>query len=288
MRNGSSIRSSAADATGAEIDKAGLEFAGADGHRPPLALIDGWPLTVASLDETVQAIIGRAMRSENFTVNTLNLDHLVKLRKSATFRTAYRQATIVTADGAPIVWLARRQGATVERTTGADLVVPLVLEAARCQLPVYLFGSSDTVLANSGAALQAMTDGKLTICGAVSPPQGFDPNGPAADAAIDAMRTAGARLVFVALGAPKQEIFAARAMAAEVGAGLICIGAALDFIGGAQIRAPRLLQHYGLEWAWRLATNPRRLAMRYAQCAVVLADLAIVKPVMARSRRRPG
>jgi exopolysaccharide biosynthesis WecB/TagA/CpsF family protein len=251
----------------------------AGGSAAPLASIDGWALTTASPDETIRTIIARARNAESFTVNTLNLDHLVKLRRDERFRAAYRSATIVTADGAPIVWLARRQGARVQRTTGADLVVPLVIEAARHQLPVYLFGTSDEVLEKCGAALREMTGGALNICGAVSPPQGFDANGPAADAAIAAMRAAGARLVFVALGAPKQEIFAARALAAELGAGLVCIGAALDFIVGAQTRAPTVFQTYGMEWAWRLATNPRRLGMRYAQCAMVMADLAVVRPL---------
>jgi exopolysaccharide biosynthesis WecB/TagA/CpsF family protein len=289
MRNGSWFASSAQPGRPCTVP----ETARADCHTAllaePLALIDGWPLNAGSPVQTVRAIIGRAQRSESFTVNTLNLDHLVKLRRDATFRAAYRHATIVTADGAPIVWLARRQGAIIERTTGADLVVPLVREAARTQLPVYLFGSSPDVLTKSSAALQALTGGTLKICGVASPPQGFDPNGPAADAAIAAMRTAGARLVFVALGAPKQEIFAARALAAEIGAGMLCIGAALDFIAGAQVRAPQVLQRFGLEWAWRLATNPRRLALRYAQCAAVMVDLAVVKPLQVRfGRRSPG
>jgi exopolysaccharide biosynthesis WecB/TagA/CpsF family protein len=256
------------------------------GQSKALAMIDGWGVTTASPDEAIRTIIARAQTGESFTVNTLNLDHLVKLRQDAGFRAAYGDASIVTADGAPIVWLARRQGAQVERTTGADLVVPLVIEAARHQLPVYLFGTSEEVLEKCAAALHNLTDGTLTICGASSPSLGFDVTGPAADAAIVAMRQAGARLVFVALGAPKQEIFAARAMAAELGAGLICIGAALDFIAGAQIRAPLVLRTSGLEWAWRLATNPRRLAMRYARCALVLAELVVVRPVRDRLAKR--
>ena len=248
----------------------------------PLAVIDGWAVTVASLDDAVGTIVARASQGQSFTVNTLNLDHLVKLRQDADFRSAYRAASIVTADGAPIVWLARRQGAHVERTTGADLVVPLVIEAACHRLPIYLFGTSDEVLKKCAAALHKLTGGTLIICGAVSPAQDFDPGGPAADAAITAMRHAGARLVLVALGAPKQEIFAARAMAAELGAGMVCIGASLDFIGGAQLRAPRMLRVAGLEWVWRLATNPRRLAMRYARCAGLLSELVIVRPLRQR------
>ncbi len=255
-------------------------------NSTPLASIDGWDLTAASPDETIRSIIARARNGKSFTVNTLNLDHLVKLRRDTNFRAAYRSATIVTADGAPIVWLARRQGATIERTTGADLVVPLLKEAARHRLPVYLFGTSDEVLAKCRTALHKLTDGTLEICGAVAPPQGFDCTGPAADEAIAAIRTSGARLVLVALGAPKQEIFAARAQAAEIGAGLISIGAALDFIVGAQTRAPQIFRTFGLEWAWRLATNPRRLGVRYAQCAILMADLVVIQPLRDKFTNR--
>jgi exopolysaccharide biosynthesis WecB/TagA/CpsF family protein len=254
----------------------------------PLATVDGWGLTVATPADTIGAIVKRAVNAEDFNVFTLNLDHLVKLRRDPAFRKAYAAASIVTADGAPIVWLARRQGAAaVVRTTGADLVEPLVLEAARHTLPVYLFGTTDEVLAKSAAALRAQAEAHgltLDICGMSSPPYGFDPAGPVADAAIAAIRASGARLVFVALGAPKQELFAAHALGSAGlsdgnGAGFVCIGAALDFIVGHQTRAPGFLRKTGLEWAWRLATNPRRLGMRYAECAAVLADIAVVKPL---------
>jgi exopolysaccharide biosynthesis WecB/TagA/CpsF family protein len=252
----------------------------------PLALIDGWGLTMATPDEAIGAIIVGARRSESFSVTTLNLDHLVKLRRDATFRSAYRRASIVTADGAPVVWLARSQGVKVERTTGADLVVPLMIAAAHHKVPVYLFGSSEEVLQKSASALRTITGGTLNICGVAAPEQGFDASGPGADAAIAAIQAVGARIVLVALGAPKQEIFAARGVAAATGAGFVCIGAALDFISGAQTRAPRLLRTYGLEWAWRLATDPRRLTKRYLLCVGLLIDLVIVQPLRQKLPRR--
>ena len=86
-------------------------------------------------------------------------------------------------------------------------------------------------------------------------------------------------MCFVALGAPKQEIFAARAVARGVQVGFVCIGAALDFLVGAQVRAPAIMQTFGLEWLWRLASDPGRLAKRYALCAIVLAEIALVAPV---------
>lgn len=240
-----------------------------------LARVDGWGINLANLAEAVTATADAAERAEPAAVFTLNLDHLVKLRTSASFRRAYREARFVTADGAPVARLARSQSHAIERTTGADMVLPLAEEAARRGLPVYLFGSSPEVLGIAGRRLADNTEGRLSIAGSYSPAMGFDPESAAADAAIERIARSGARICFVALGAPKQEVLAARAVAKGVPVVFVCIGAALDFIAGAQVRAPGLLQRHGLEWLWRLATNPRRLTARYAQCALLYAKLLV-------------
>ncbi len=250
-----------------------------DTALPALATIDGWPITIANQRQAVDAIAGAARKGESFAAFTLNLDHLVKLRHEPRFRHAYRSARFITADGAPVARLASMQGARIERTTGADLVVPLAEEAARQSIPVYLFGSSAEVLARAGRDLAGRTDFNLDIAGTFAPEQGFDPEGPESDAALDRIAASGARLCFVALGAPKQEVFAARAVEKGVRVGFVCIGAALDFLAGAQLRAPATMQNNGMEWLWRLFTNPRRLAGRYARCALVLADLVFLAPL---------
>jgi exopolysaccharide biosynthesis WecB/TagA/CpsF family protein len=164
-------------------------------------------------------------------------------------------------------------------------------EAARGGLPVYLFGTTAGVLEAASRELDRRCGDGLSIAGAQSPAPGFDPEGAEAEAAIEEIAASGARLCFVALGAPKQELFAARAKAKGVKCGFVCIGAALDFLAGRQRRAPRAMQKLNLEWLWRLATNPRRLAWRYAQCALVLADIALARPLHARLpgfRKRPA
>lgn len=259
--------------------KHGIEPGGASAS---LARVDGWGINTANMAEAVRRTIDAAKRGEGFAVVTLNLDHLVKLRRNDGFRRAYAAARIVTADGAPVAALARLQNRSIERTAGADLLVPLVEAAAEAGLAIYLYGSRDDVLARAGRALAGRCEGRLDIVGSSAPGADFDPTGPEADAAIARIKASGARLVLLALGAPKQEIFAARAVEQGVHAGFVCIGAALDFIVGAQVRAPELMQRHGLEWLWRLATNPRRLAARYAQCALLLADLTLVDPVRQR------
>src|SRR5260370_24054321 len=106
----------------------------------------------------------------------------------------------------------------------------------------------------------------LEVAGYYAPGADFDPYSSEADFAINSIRASGAKLCFVALGAPRQELFAARCLDQLNGTGLLCIGAALDFIAGTQNRAPSLTQKVGLEWAWRMLPEPRRLGPRYAGC----------------------
>jgi exopolysaccharide biosynthesis WecB/TagA/CpsF family protein len=93
----------------------------------------------------------------------------------------------------------------------------------------------------------------------------------------------GARLCFVSLGAPKQEIVAAALSIRCTDVGFLCVGAALDFIAGDAMRAPVWVQRAGCEWLWRLALDPRRLALRYLASAHVLALMALgVNPIPSK------
>ncbi len=242
----------------------------------PLALIDTQPINIATQTDVLGRISARMKAGLGFTLFTLNMDHLVKRRGDEKFRAAYDRATFVTADGAPIVALARRQGAKLERTTGADMVWPVCELAARDGIPVYFFGSSKESLDAASVELKAKYP-SLDIRGMESPPMGFDPSSKEADAYGQRIVASGAKLCFVLLGAPKQELFSDRMWMRYPRLGFLCVGAAVDFISGQQKRAPVLMQKLNLEWAWRLMTNPGRLAMRYAKCAALLTDLAMPK-----------
>jgi exopolysaccharide biosynthesis WecB/TagA/CpsF family protein len=243
----------------------------------PVVMIDNCAINLPGMADAVRRIVDAAKQGDSFTLFTLNLDHLVKLRGDAAFRAAYARATFVSADGAPVVSLAKRAGARLERTTGADLVLPLAEAAARERLPVYLFGATPRSLSLAARRLRERFPA-LAIAGMESPRMGFDPTGADAAAASDRIAASGAKLVLVALGAPKQELFADFAARRHAGAGYLCVGAAIDFISGEQTRAPRLFQAMRLEWAWRLLSDPRRLALRYGRCALLLAELVLRQP----------
>ena len=239
-------------------------------------LVDGRDLSInhASFDSLINAVTARLRVGEGFSVATLNLDHLVKLRESVAFRDAYVATDFVVADGNPIVWLSRLAGRRVELVPGSELVMPLCALTARLSVPVALYGSDAATLTAVAGRLEALHPG-LRVVWQKAPPFGFDPAGPDATRDAVAIGASGARLCFIALGAPRQEIFAVRARSLAPACGFVSIGAGLDFIVGAQIRAPVWMQRLALEWFWRLLGNPRRLAGRYAACAVLLPRLVV-------------
>ncbi len=217
----------------------------------------------------------RMTAGRGFAIATLNLDHAVKLRHLPAFRDAYRAHTHVTADGNPVVWVERLAGRRVELVPGSDLVLPLARVAAEAGKGVAFVGSSPEALDRAGAHLMENVEG-LTVACKIAPAYGFDPDGPEADEIARRLAADTALgLVFLALGAPKQEIFAARLAKAAPHLGIASVGAGLDFLAGEQTRAPRVVRRFAMEWLWRLLRDPGRLAGRYARCAAVLPGMGL-------------
>ena len=225
----------------------------------------------------------RLSRGQGFALATINVDHLQRLAEDAAFRRAYAAQDLVCADGNPIVWLSRLAGSPVQLAPGSDLVLPLAAEAAGLGLPVALIGSSEESLALAARAMQDRVPG-LTVALTHVPGFPFDPDGEEGAQIIDRIRASGARLCFLALGAPRQERFAIRARDALGTVGFASIGAGLDFLSGHQKRAPRLVRQARMEWLWRALSNPRRLALRYAKGFTILPGHAVA----ALRQRRSG
>ena len=238
------------------------------------ASVAGVRINLTSLSLAISALLRDAEAGQGFTLFTLNLDHVVKLRRGAAFREAYERATYVTADGWPIVWLAHRAAPRLHRAAGADLVEPLCEVAARHAIALYFIGPGEASRHAAIAILRQRYPG-LQIAGAESPAVSTGGNTPEASVLAERIVKSGARICLVSLGAPKQELLAAELSARCPAVGFICVGAALDFISGQTRRAPHWMRRSGLEWFWRLACEPRRLAKRYGNCAYVFALLAL-------------
>ena len=220
----------------------------------------------AALEHELRA---RLAARQGFALATINLDHLVKLRREPSFARAYAAHDIVVADGNPVVWLSRLAGRPVALVPGSDMVLPMARLAAQAGAPVALVGSTEAALADAGAALTRIVP-ELSIAARIAPPMGFDPESAEADALLSELAASGARVVFLALGAPKQERLAARGRQRCPGIGFAGIGAGLDFLAGTQRRAPRWMRTLAREWVWRLLSKPARLGPRYARCAAIL------------------
>lgn len=210
-----------------------------------------------------RVVFERIAEDEPGYVCVANVHMVMESYDDPAFREDVNGATLVVPDGMPLVWALRALGVPdASRVRGADLTRVLAVAAAERGVPIGLYGGREDVVAAFAQALRRNAPG-LEVAAAISPP--FRP---LADdeqrALIEQLRSSGARLLFVGLGCPKQERWMA-AHAAEAGVVAVGVGAAFDFFAGRIREAPRWLQGLGLEWAFRLAVEPRRLFARYAR-----------------------
>ena len=197
------------------------------------------------------------------TVFTPNVDHVVLASEDDAFREAYADANLSLIDGMGLVWACRLLGHEIpEKVSGADMVRPLLARAAADGWRVYLFGGAPGVVERARALLSLELP-TLNVVGAAAPR--IDLASPVAARLEDVRRIRQARpdVVLVALGSPKGERWSQEMRSVLEPAVIVAVGAALDFIAGAQRRAPRWMSNSGLEWLYRLASDPRRLARRY-------------------------
>jgi N-acetylglucosaminyldiphosphoundecaprenol N-acetyl-beta-D-mannosaminyltransferase len=234
----------------------------------------GVPLACLGMDDTVEWIDHAVASRTPHQVATANLNFLALGQRDPGFLRILQDASLVTCDGMPLCWVSRVQRTTLrERVTGADLVPRLCERAARRGYRLFFLGPPGST-EEAARRLRARYPG-LQIVGCESPPYGPIE---AWDNAryCERIREAATDLLFVGLGAPKQERWLAahlRASGAPVGIG---VGATFDYVAGRVRRAPRVARAVGLEWAWRIAVEPRRLWRRY------LYDAAIAAPRLTR------
>jgi N-acetylglucosaminyldiphosphoundecaprenol N-acetyl-beta-D-mannosaminyltransferase len=194
---------------------------------------------------------------------TSNVDHIMKLRRDAEFRAVYADAGLRVADGVPLVWASHYLGTPLRgRVNGTDLLERLAAEAAHRGWSIYLLGGADDAGARAAAAL-VRRHPKLRIAGVYPPTMGFEYDSHECRRIVEMIRSSGADILFVGVGAPKQEQWIVRY-------GLNCgvsfavgVGVSFSFLAGTIPRAPRWMQTSGLEWLWRLVQEPRRLWKRY-------------------------
>ena len=226
----------------------------------------GLHLRRVGLGDAVAWITAAAQAHDPAVVVTPNINHLHLVQTSEAARDAVGGADLQLADGWPIVAASRMLGeALPERIAGIDLVDRLVQSDTEFSLAI-LGGPSD---AAAKLADLAARHNRVALVDGLAP--GWD-RPERRDALAARLREASPNLTFVGIGAPRQELLA-HELRDVVAGPIVCCGAAVEVLAGMRPRAPRLLQRLGLEWAFRLAIEPRRLARRYLTAGVTFARL---------------
>lgn len=240
--------------------------------------VDGIPLHALDLSGVLEAIDYCVQSGRPHQIVTINLDFLAIARRNHRFRDVLRQADIALADGQPIIWVSQLYGQPLpERIAGVDLVQAVCRLAAERGYRPFLLGAAPGVADRAAAALERRYPG-LTIAGVYSPP--FDaPAEQENQHMLELVRAARPDFLFVALGAPRQDIWIHEHLD-QLGVP-VCfgVGGSFDLIAGDLPRAPRWVQRLGFEWLFRMALQPNRLWRRY-----LLQDIPVLISLIARPR----
>ena len=204
--------------------------------------------------------VGRAT-GRTHQITTVNADFVVNSLHDPELQRILQESDMSTADGMPLVWGARLLGGRMPgRVTGADMVPALAHRAAHKGYSIFFLGAREGIAAKAAAILQERNPG-LKVAGVLSPPP--RPILEMDHAIVDTIKAARPDILLVAFGNPKQEKWI-RMHARELQVPIcIGVGGTFDMIVGVTKRAPAWLQRIGMEWAYRLSQEPRRLAKRY-------------------------
>jgi exopolysaccharide biosynthesis WecB/TagA/CpsF family protein len=242
------------------------------------------PIRLLGLDfeardtDSMLSLLAARPASDSFAyLVTPNADHLVRLgRDPARYGPLYRDAAWRLMDSRVVARAARAMGLPAPPVVpGSDLTARLLEEVVRPDDPVAVLGGTAATVAAVGRRFG------LRRLVHHDPPMGFDADPAAFDRAVDFVAGSGARFSFLCVGSPRQEMVARAVMARGGATGTaLCVGASLLFLSGEERRAPRLVQQAGMEWAWRLARDPKRLARRY------LVDDPAILALLWREKRK--
>jgi N-acetylglucosaminyldiphosphoundecaprenol N-acetyl-beta-D-mannosaminyltransferase len=266
----------------------------ADAELPPAR---PWPrsriLNVWVDDLTMQQLM---QRLEGGIVFTLNPDHLYHLQRNADFYAAYRKADFITSDSKYVYWALGWIGRRIqEKVSGSDIVPTFCSHhAANAAVRVFLLGAAPGVAQKARERINARI-GREIVVGAHGPSMQFVNDPQEIADVIETINASGASVLIVGLGAPKQEIWIDRYRGAMPGVKIFMgVGATIDYEADAVDRAPRWMTRNGLEWVYRITTEPKRYWRRYLRDSeffwlVLLDRLGLYRPPewQTASAKRP-
>jgi N-acetylglucosaminyldiphosphoundecaprenol N-acetyl-beta-D-mannosaminyltransferase len=219
------------------------------------------PVTKA---RAADAVVERALDGEpGAYVCLTNVHTTVESQRSAALRAAVDGAYLSVPDGMPLTWILRRRGhLETEKVTGIEFIPVVASSGVDRGLRHFFYGGAPGVAVRAGLRLEEIVPG-VNIVGAASPPFADAHGGwPIAELERELRRTR-PHVLWIGLGAPKQELLMAELAERVDVPVMVGVGAAFDYLAGTKAAAPTALRHIGLEWLFRLAIEPRRLARRY-------------------------
>jgi N-acetylglucosaminyldiphosphoundecaprenol N-acetyl-beta-D-mannosaminyltransferase len=223
------------------------------------------------LESAASAVVARARAGGGGYACLANVHVIVSAQREPELRSALDASWMNLPDGAPVAWLQRRNGnAVARRVAGPDLMTTVIERGMDFGLRHFLFGSTPSVLCELETRLRERFP-RVSLVGTWAPPKGDEHSAES----LERIRRAQPDVLWVALGAPKQELWMARHAAEICPAIAIGVGAAFDFHAGVKRRAPTWMQRIGLEWLHRLTTEPRRLGWRYLSTNSVFVVTAL-------------
>lgn len=222
----------------------------------------GIQIAVTDYDRATERIISSAQARTPLGVTALAVHGVMTGVLDPTQRFRLNSLDMCVPDGQPVRWaLNRLRGCKLsDRVYGPELMLRICARAEKEKLPIYLYGSTREVLAKLGDNLRARYP-SLQIAG-TSPSRFRKISSQEKVEVVREIRDSGAAIVFCGLGCPRQEVWTYEYRDA-VGFPIVAVGAAFEFFAGTARQAPPLLQRYGMEWAFRLWSEPRRLWKRY-------------------------
>jgi exopolysaccharide biosynthesis WecB/TagA/CpsF family protein len=202
-------------------------------------------------------------RLKHYTIFTPNTDFLVKVLRDAEFRDALKNADILIPDGMPLVWASYLLRTPLKgKVAGSDLFFNVCHLSAARGYGIFLLGAAEGVAAQAAYQLAKKYTG-LKIVGTYSPPFNFENDDDEISKIINMIKAARPDILFVGLGAPKQEKFISRYKKEYKVPLSVAVGASIDFAAGKKKMPPQWVKKIGFAWLWRLCEEPNRLWHRY-------------------------
>lgn len=232
------------------------------------------PVTMSEAVETVFEWTSNESTGCKFVI-TPNVDHIVQVQTHEGLQKAYKQASLVVADGRPVVWAANLLGEEIPETVPGSDLVPAIFDytiQVRKPINVFLLGAMPGVADRAKVSIMQKWP-NVNIVGTLSPEFGFDKDDQQSRQICENVNATNADLLVIGLGAPKQELWIMNYAQQLNCKAALCVGATIDFLAGEKPRAPVWMRKTGLEWLHRLLSEPKRLAKRYMVDALIFPKI---------------